>query len=85
MITEQCKDKVYFTKLLCTDCPNIYKDICEIFDANNVAHETLSLTKDYWCRDYMPVQYASERFSQFVEEFYKLKYCSTVVYMVPRA
>ena len=66
MITEQCKDKVYFTKLLCTDCPNIYKDICEILDANNVAHETLSLTKDYWCRDYMPVQYASERFSQFV-------------------
>ena len=27
MITEQYKDKVYFTKLLCTDCPNIYKDI----------------------------------------------------------
>lgn len=66
MITEQYKDKVYFSKLLCTDCPNIYKDICEILDANNVAHETLSLTKDYWCRDYMPVQYASERFSQFV-------------------
>ena len=66
MITEQYKDKVYFSKLLCTDCPNIYKDICEILDANNVAHETLSLPKDYWCRDYMPVQYASERFSQFV-------------------
>ena len=44
MITEQYKDKVYFSKLLCTDCPNIYKDICEILDANNVAHETLSLT-----------------------------------------
>ena len=29
MITEQYKDKVYFSKLLCTDCPNIYKDICE--------------------------------------------------------
>lgn len=26
MITEQYKDKVYFSKLLCTDCPNIYKD-----------------------------------------------------------
>ena len=26
----------------------------------------LPLTKDYWCRDYMPVQYASNRFSQFV-------------------
>ena len=66
MITEQYKDKVYFSKLLCTDYPNIYKDICEILYANNVAHETLPLTKDYWCRDYMPVQYAIERFSQFV-------------------
>ena len=25
------------------------------------------------------------RISIFLEEFYKLKYCSTVVYMVPRA
>ena len=66
MITEQYKDKVYFSQLLRTDYPNIYKDVCEILDANNVAHETLPLTKDYWCRDYMPVQYASERFSQFV-------------------
>ena len=24
-------------------------------------------------------------FLMFIEEFYKLKYCSTVVYMVPRA
>ena len=66
MITEQDKDKICFSKLLCTDYPNIYKDVCEILDANNVAHETLPLTKDYWCRDYMPIQYASNRFSQFV-------------------
>ena len=26
-----------------------------------------------------------EQLQHFVEEFYKLKYCSTVVYMVPRA
>ena len=66
MITEQYKDKVFFSQLLRTDYPNIYKDVCEILDANNVAHEMLPLTKDYWCRDYMPVQYASNRFSQFV-------------------
>ena len=41
MITEQYKDKIYFSKLLCTDYPNIYNDVCEILDANNVAHETL--------------------------------------------
>ena len=66
MITEQYKDKVFFSQLLRTDYPNIYKDVCEILDANNVAHEMLPLTKDYWCRDYMPIQYASNRFSQFV-------------------
>ena len=66
MITEQYKDKVYFSQLLRTDYPNIYKDVCEILDANNVAHEMLPLTKDYWCRDYMPIQYACDRFSQFV-------------------
>ena len=66
MITEQYKDKVFFSQLLRTDYPNIYKDVCEILDANNVAHETLPLTKDYWCRDYMPIQFACDRFSQFV-------------------
>lgn len=66
MITEQYKDKVFFSQLLRTDYPNIYKDVCGILDANNVAHETLPLTKDYWCRDYMPIQYACDRFSQFV-------------------
>ena len=66
MITEQHKDKVFFSQWLRTDYPNIYKDVCEILDANNVAHETLPLTKDYWCRDYMPIQFACDRFSQFV-------------------
>ena len=66
MITEQYKDKVFFSQWLRTDYPNIYKDVCEILDANNVAHETLPLTKDYWCRDYMPIQFACDRFSQFV-------------------
>ena len=41
MITEQYKDKVFFSQLLRTDYPNIYKDVCEILDANNVAHEML--------------------------------------------
>ena len=45
MITEQYKDKVFFSQLLRTDYPNIYKDVCEILDANSVAHETLPLTR----------------------------------------
>lgn len=66
MITEQCKNKVYFSNLLHFDYPRLYKDICDILDANNVVHSTLPLTKDYWCRDYMPVQCARNRFVQFI-------------------
>ena len=29
--------------------------------------------------------YTKFHIGQYIEEFYKLKYCSTVVYMVPRA
>jgi len=29
--------------------------------------------------------YSQQSMDQYKEEFYKLKYCSTVVYMVPRA
>lgn len=66
MITEQEKDKVYFSKLLRSDYPRIYKDVCDILDTNNVTHDTLPLTKDYWCRDYMPIQWACDRFVQFL-------------------
>lgn len=66
MITEQEKDKVYFSKLLRSDYPRIYKDVCDILDANNVAHDTLHFTKDYWCRDYMPIQCSCDRFVQFL-------------------
>lgn len=65
MITEQYKDKVYFSKLLSSDYPELYQEICDILDANHVKHDTLPLTKDYWCRDYMPIQYACEHFAQF--------------------
>lgn len=65
MITEQYKDKVYFSKWFSADYSDIYHNVCNILDENNVAHDTLSLTKDYWCRDYMPVQFACEHFAQF--------------------
>ena len=36
--------------------------------------------------NYAPSQEVVEALKNFdIEEFYKLKYCSTVVYMVPRA
>lgn len=66
MITEQYKDKVYFSKWLRADYPAIYNNVCSILDENNVAHDILSPTKDYWCRDYMPIQFAFGHFAQFV-------------------
>lgn len=66
MITEQYKDKVYFSKLLRADYPVIYNNVCNILNENNVSHDTLSPTKDYWCRDYMPIQFSFGHFAQFV-------------------
>ena len=65
MPTEQYKYKLYFSKLLSADYPRIYKEVCDILDANNVAHDTLPFTRDYWCRDYMPIQRACSRYVQF--------------------
>jgi hypothetical protein len=66
MIPEQCKDKVYFSKWLRTDYPDLYQAIVNILDAHHVDHDVLALTKDYWCRDYMPIQWGHQQYAQFV-------------------
>lgn len=66
MLTEQCKDKVYFSKWLQKDYPDLYKDVTSILDANHVHHGILESTADYWCRDYMPIQCGYKQYSQFI-------------------
>ena len=71
MITEQYKDKVFFSQLLRTDYPNIYKDVCEILDANRRTRQTLwsavqMLTQKLCCQTIhdcpkvVPLHYESE-------------------------
>lgn len=67
MIIEEYKDIVYFSKWLEVNYPSIYNQLCEILDSNDVPHYVLPYTKDYWCRDYMPVQFDMDGyFAQFV-------------------
>lgn len=67
MFTEQYKDQVYFSDTLAYDkkYKAIYQDIVNILDANNVKHGLLNNTKDYWCRDYMPIQCGYKQYFQF--------------------
>ena len=55
MITEKDKNFVYVSGWLKSDYPELYNELIEILDRNNVTHGLLNNTKDYWCRDYMPV------------------------------
>ena len=65
MITEQDKNKVYFSNLLALSYPSIWKEICEVLAMYNYQAGRLTYTKDYWCRDFMPVQVGSDEFVQF--------------------
>lgn len=65
IITEQYKDTVYFSGLLAQDYPNEYRQLKEILDKNGIRNDVLHATKDYWCRDYMPVQRCYNNFVQF--------------------
>ena len=66
MITEQCKDKVYFSDVLTFDYKELYKELTQILDANNINHGLIKNTNDYWCRDFMPIQWGNDMYTQFV-------------------
>lgn len=65
MITEQHKDTVYFSNLFARHYPEIYGELSDILSRHHVAHGTLMHTKDYWCRDYMPIQWGYKTYIQF--------------------
>ena len=45
--------------------PNVYKEISDILVYHHIEHGTLLHTKDYWCRDYMPIQWGFKSYIQF--------------------
>ena len=65
MITEQYKDTVYFSNLFVRHYPKVYEELSNILSRHHIAHGTLMHTKDYWCRDYMPIQWGANTYIQF--------------------
>lgn len=65
MVTEQYKDVIYFSSLFAWHYPNVYKEISDILVYHHIEHGTLLHTKDYWCRDYMPIQWGFKSYIQF--------------------
>ncbi len=56
---------IYFSKWLKDDFPDLYSQLREIFAKHGEECDLLPNTKDYWCRDYMPIALGGGRFLQY--------------------
>lgn len=63
LLTDRDTNKVYFSRLI--QDFTCYHSIVEKLDRHNIAHQTLSHTKDYWVRDFMPIQASEKEFIQY--------------------
>ena len=61
-VTDYLTDQVFFSDLLPTKCPVLYKALSEKLHEKGVHFGLLNNTKDIWCRDYMPIQIGAKRF-----------------------
>lgn len=63
LLTDRDTNKVFFSSLIKGfDC---YGSIIEKLDKHYIEYETLSCTKDYWIRDFMPIQISEKGFIQY--------------------
>ncbi len=62
MITDNLTTAVYFSGLLPEKCPKLNRYLAKALDENWIRYAYLSDTKDIWCRDFMPIQIADDRF-----------------------
>ena len=65
MITDSQTNTVFFSDLLPKKCPTLNQHIAEVLEANGIPYAYLSETKDIWCRDFMPIQIAEDRFVSY--------------------
>lgn len=56
MVSEFYKDTVFFSSLFARHYKRIYEEVVSILESHGVANGLLTNTKDYWARDYMPIQ-----------------------------
>ena len=65
IITEKEKTKVIFSSLLDRHYPVLYNQLCNIMCNYHGGYGYVCHTKDYWLRDFMPVQLDEEVFVKF--------------------
>ena len=66
VITENEKSKVIFSSLLERHYPEMYSELANILWSYHKGYGYLTHTKDYWVRDFMPIQMDENVFVKFV-------------------
>ena len=66
VITENEKSKVIFSSLLARHYPKMYSELADILWSYHKGYGYLTHTKDYWVRDFMPIQMDENVFVKFV-------------------
>ena len=62
MITDNLTNTVFFSGLLPKKCPTLNELLVKALEESWIHYACLSETKDIWCRDFMPIQIAENRF-----------------------
>lgn len=65
MITDSLTNTVFFSGLLPKKCPILSQHITEVLETKGIRYSYLSETNDIWCRDFMPIQIAEDRFVSY--------------------
>lgn len=66
IITENEKSRVVFSSLFDRHYPKLYSEIADIMWKYHKGFGTVCHTKDYWARDYMPIQADENVFIKFI-------------------
>lgn len=66
VITEKEKHMVVFSSLFDRHYANLFDEISDILWSYHMGYGTLSHTKDYWVRDFMPIQRGGNIFLKFI-------------------
>jgi agmatine deiminase len=65
MIADHETNVVYVADTLERRFPSVYGGLRTILERHSIPLRTIPGTRDIWCRDYMPIQVAEDRFVQF--------------------
>ena len=66
IIPEKDKTNVIFSSLFISHYPELYKQLCDIMWNYHKGYGAVCHTKDYWVRDFMPVQVDEDVFVKFI-------------------